>query len=141
MSKTAAVLKQYRGDSAELENAPLAVAGLAIGGSYAPPLPATAQPSRTTRPRRDASEKFRARLDGHPRPGPPKLSPPERNAGIAAGWLRLRGYLTGSSAFLWPFIPALLAWGLIAVAASSELPRIDERDWPRQESVTFSPSD
>jgi hypothetical protein len=141
MSKTAAIFKRYRGDSAGLENAPRAVAGLAFGGSYAHPLLAAAQPSRTTQPRRDASAKLRTRLDGNPSLGPPKHSPPERDAGIAAGWLRLRGCLTGSSAFLWPFIPALFAWGLIAVAASSELPRIDERDWPKQESVTLPPSD
>ena len=141
MAETVEISDRYRGNRAGFEKALRAVAGLAFGGSYAHPLPATAQPSRTTQPRRDASAKLRTRLDGNPSLGPPKHSPPERDAGIAAGWLRLRGCLTGSSAFLWPFIPALFASGLIAVAASSELPRVDERDWPRQESVTLPPSD
>jgi hypothetical protein len=140
MAKTAEISDRHRGDKSGFDKAPRAVAGLAFGSTYAHPASVTGQPSRTTRPHRDASATLRTRLDGHPRPRPPKHNLPKRGADVASRSLRFRGYLTGSSAFLWPLVPALLAWWLVAVTASSELPRIGERVWPKQESATLPSS-
>ena len=98
----------------------------------------SAQLPRIARPRRAASAASRTRKDGHPSPRSPKQSSMERGASTVSRSRRLRGYLTSSSAFLWLFVPALLAWWLVSVAATRELQSIDERDWPRRESVTLS---
>ena len=140
MAKTAEISDRHRGDESGFDKAPRAVAGSAFGSTYAHPASVTGQPSRTTRPHRDASATLRTRLDGHPRPRPPKHNLPKRGADVPLP--DRSGPRISHRLISVPLAtcPALLAWWLVAVTASSELPRIGERVWPKQESATLPSS-